>query len=120
AAARCLDAVAGGGSPRWTVGRVALVGDAASCVSLCGDGSTLAIAGAYTLAEALGAHDNYEAALQQYETRHRALVLPRQKSMALGASLLVPRTRLGLGARNLALRLLPLAAPVWARRRRTT
>jgi len=107
-----FDAVSRVGVPRWTKGRVTLVGDAASCVSLFGDGSTLAIAGAYTLAEALGEHPNCETALRQYEARHRTLARPRQKSMTLGASLLVPRTRLGLGARNLALRLLPLAAPV--------
>ena len=34
----------------WTRGRIALTGDASSCVSLFGDGSTLAIAGAHTLA----------------------------------------------------------------------
>jgi 2-polyprenyl-6-methoxyphenol hydroxylase-like FAD-dependent oxidoreductase len=114
-----FDAVSRVDVPRWSVGRVVLVGDAASCVSLFGDGSTLAIAGAHTLAEALGEHGDFETALQEYEARHRALVMPRQQSMALGASVLVPRTRLGLGARNLALRLLPLAAPIWARRRRT-
>src|SRR5262249_59318977 len=73
------------GLPRWTLGRVALVGDAASCVSLFGDGSTLAIAGAYTLAEAFGEHADSETALREYETRHRALVTARQKSMTLGA-----------------------------------
>jgi 2-polyprenyl-6-methoxyphenol hydroxylase-like FAD-dependent oxidoreductase len=126
AEARCgardlyFDAVSRVNVPRWTAGRVALVGDAASCVSLFGDGSTLAIAGAYTLAEAVGDRGNLEPALQQYETRHRALAIPRQKSMTLGASLLVPRTRLGLGTRNLALRAFPIIARVWARRRWTT
>src|SRR5262245_20809805 len=113
------DAVSRVDLPQCTSRRVALVGYAASCVSLYGDGSTLAIARAYTLAEAFGEHADSETALREYEMRHRALVTPRQKSMTLGASLLVPRTRLGLNARNLALRLLPLAAPVWARRRRT-
>ncbi|MFI6296468.1 FAD-dependent monooxygenase [Nonomuraea sp. NPDC050790] len=37
----------------WSRGRVTLVGDAASSVSLFGDGSTLAMAAAYTLAEEL-------------------------------------------------------------------
>jgi len=36
--------------PDWSRGRIALLGDAASCVSLFGDGSTLAMAGAYQLA----------------------------------------------------------------------
>ncbi|WP_206061132.1 FAD-dependent monooxygenase [Nonomuraea basaltis] len=39
----------------WANDRVALVGDAASSVSLFGDGSTLAMVGAYTLAEELAA-----------------------------------------------------------------
>lgn len=39
--------------PQWSRGRVTLVGDAASCVSLFGDGSTLAMIGAFTLADAL-------------------------------------------------------------------
>ncbi|HEY9524717.1 MAG TPA: FAD-dependent monooxygenase, partial [Thermopolyspora sp.] len=41
--------------PRWSTGRVALLGDAASCLSLFGEGSSLAIAGAATLADALAA-----------------------------------------------------------------
>src|SRR4030095_1165770 len=40
----------------WWHGRVALVGDAASCVSLFGDGSSLAMAGAVTLAPAAAAN----------------------------------------------------------------
>ncbi len=41
--------------PAWSQGRVAVLGDAASCVSLFGDGSTMAMAGAYTPANALAA-----------------------------------------------------------------
>src|SRR5262249_15107022 len=40
---------------RWSSGRAALAGDAASSVSLFGDGSTLAVAGAHTLADELAA-----------------------------------------------------------------
>jgi 2-polyprenyl-6-methoxyphenol hydroxylase-like FAD-dependent oxidoreductase len=50
-----FDAVSAVRLPAWSRGRITLVGDAASCVSLLGDGSSLAIAGAHTLAEALGA-----------------------------------------------------------------
>ncbi|NUW42139.1 FAD-dependent monooxygenase [Nonomuraea rhodomycinica] len=48
-----LDAVSQVRIDRWHDGRVALLGDAASSVSLFGDGSTLAMAGAYTLATEL-------------------------------------------------------------------
>ena len=38
--------------PSWSQGRIALLGDAASCMSLFGNGSSLAITGAATLARA--------------------------------------------------------------------
>jgi 2-polyprenyl-6-methoxyphenol hydroxylase-like FAD-dependent oxidoreductase len=37
----------------WSHGRIVLVGDAASCVSLLGEGSSMAITAAATLAQAL-------------------------------------------------------------------
>ena len=40
--------------PPGRAGRVTLLGDAASCVSLFGDGSSLAMAGAHTLADRSG------------------------------------------------------------------
>jgi 2-polyprenyl-6-methoxyphenol hydroxylase-like FAD-dependent oxidoreductase len=97
------------------------VRDAALCVSLFGDGSTLAMAGAYTLAEALAEHDgDYVAAFGAYEARHRRLVEPRQNSMVLAASLLVPKTGAALVIRNAVLRLAPLmVATQWVRRRAT-
>ena len=94
---------------RWSTGRVALLGDAASCVSLFGDGSTLAIAGAATLAESLAATPrDVRGALRRYEQTHRKLVAPKQRNVARVASLLVPATRLGIAARNAAIRLLSL------------
>jgi 2-polyprenyl-6-methoxyphenol hydroxylase-like FAD-dependent oxidoreductase len=94
---------------RWSTGRVALLGDAASCVSLFGDGSTLAMAGAATLAESLAATPgDAAAALQRYEQTHRRLVEPKQRNVALAASILVPATRPGIIARNAASRLLSL------------
>ena len=103
----------------WWHGRVALVGDAASCVSLFGDGSSLAVAGAFTLAEELAASPgDHRLAFRRYEASHRRLVDPRQRGIARGASLLIPATRLGILARNLASQLWPVgAAAVWMRRR---
>ncbi|NUP07560.1 MAG: monooxygenase [Polyangiaceae bacterium] len=105
--------------PRWSNGRIALLGDAASCVSLFGDGSSMAIAGAYTLAEALAAAPNdHRAAFARYEAEHRKLVDPKQRNATTAASLLMPSTRWGIAARNLATRLWPLgAAASWLQRR---
>jgi 2-polyprenyl-6-methoxyphenol hydroxylase-like FAD-dependent oxidoreductase len=94
--------------PGWSRGRITLLGDAASCVSLFGDGSSLAMIGATTLAAALAtAPGDVPAALRRYESRHRRLVNSRQRGYSLAAGLLVPSTRAGLTLRNLAARLLP-------------
>ncbi|WP_405139169.1 hypothetical protein [Nocardia sp. NBC_01388] len=49
-----FDAVSRVGLPHWSKGRITLLGDSASSVSLFGDGSSLAIAAAHTLAEESG------------------------------------------------------------------
>jgi 2-polyprenyl-6-methoxyphenol hydroxylase-like FAD-dependent oxidoreductase len=93
--------------PSWSRGRVALLGDAASCVSLFGDGSSLAMVGATTLAQALAATpDDHVTAFRDYETRHRRLSNAGQRGYAVAAALLVPKTRTGLAIRNRAVRLL--------------
>ncbi|MBB5076514.1 FAD-dependent monooxygenase [Nonomuraea endophytica] len=89
----------------WSAGRVTLVGDAASSVSLFGDGSTLAMSAAYTLAEELAA--DVTTALTRYEHRHRTLADPRQRHVTMVSRLLIPKTRYGLTTRNLLTRLLP-------------
>jgi 2-polyprenyl-6-methoxyphenol hydroxylase-like FAD-dependent oxidoreductase len=103
----------------WWHGRVALLGDAASCVSLFGDGSSLAMAGAFTLAAELAASPgDHRLAFRRYEASHRTLVDPKQRNIARAASLLIPATRRGILARNLATRLWPLGAGAgWLRRR---
>ena len=94
---------------RWLRGRIVLLGDAASCVSLFGEGSSLAIAGGATLADAVAAHRNDPAtALDVYERTHRALVTPRQRWMGAGSRLIVPATTVGIRARNTAMRLWPV------------
>ncbi|MEU7884043.1 FAD-dependent monooxygenase [Microbispora bryophytorum] len=96
--------------PRWWKGRVALLGDAASCMSLFGDGSTLAMAGAFTLAEALAGTADPGAAFRRYEATHRRLADPKQRNAGQASALLVPATRGGILARNLATRLWPAVA----------
>ncbi|MFD0365213.1 FAD-dependent monooxygenase [Nocardia sp. GCM10030253] len=103
-----FDSVSKGELPRWSDGRIALLGDAASCVSLFGDGSTLAIAGAYTLAEELAAEPgDHESAFRRYEKRHRVLVEPKLNGVTAAAALLIPATRSGIAVRNAATRVVP-------------
>ncbi|MCX4093752.1 FAD-dependent monooxygenase [Nocardia sp. alder85J] len=93
--------------PHWSSGRITLVGDAASSLSLFGDGSTLAICGAYTLAEELAATPaDIAGALTRYERRHRKLVRPRQRGFHTAGMLLVPKTRTGIAVRDNAVRVL--------------
>ncbi|WP_345354735.1 FAD-dependent monooxygenase [Actinoallomurus liliacearum] len=113
-----LDSVSQVRIDRWHDGRVALLGDAASSVSLFGEGSTLAMAGAYTLACELAAAP--DGAFARYEAAHRALVTPKQNNAATAATLMVPASRAGIATRNLASRLWPAAAATgWVRGRLT-
>ncbi|MEU1309094.1 FAD-dependent monooxygenase [Streptomyces cinnamoneus] len=61
---------------RWSTGRVALTGDAGYCPSpLSGQGTSLALVGAYVLAAELGRADgDHAAAFARYETRMRPFV----------------------------------------------
>lgn len=103
----------------WTRGRIVLVGDAASCVSLLGEGSSMAIAGAATLAHELGTHaDEPDAALRRYEHTHRKRVVRCQRGVAIAARLLVPATRAGTTVRNIPFRLWPVLASVRRTERR--
>lgn len=93
---------------RWSTGRVTLLGDAASCVSLFGDGSTTAIIGARTLAEELALTPALPgAALARYEQRHRKVIVPKQRGVRAAAAFIVPGSRLAIALRDNAVRLLP-------------
>jgi len=86
----------------WSRGRVALVGDAAYCVSLlAGQGSALAMIGAYILAGELAkARGKHDIAFDNYEKLLRTSVEKKQRGAAGFASALAPKTRLGLFFRN--------------------
>ncbi|MFC4375694.1 FAD-dependent monooxygenase [Nocardia halotolerans] len=91
--------------PRWSSGRVALVGDAAYAPSfLTGQGSSLALVGAYMLADSLAAHDDHLAAFSAYERTSRGFVELNQAQIATGEAALVPTTAEALAARNHRLR----------------
>jgi 2-polyprenyl-6-methoxyphenol hydroxylase-like FAD-dependent oxidoreductase len=105
--------------PRWSKGRVALAGDAASCLSLFGDGSTLAMAGADTLARELAAApSDPKRAFDRYETTHRAVVAPKLNGYRMGAAMLLPSTRAGILTRNTVARAMRAASAL--RREKTS
>lgn len=90
----------------WSRGRVTLLGDAASCVSLFGDGSSSAMEGAATLAASLHASPHeIPAALARYESTHRAVTRPRQRNVWIASHLLIPSSQLGITLRDQAMRL---------------
>jgi 2-polyprenyl-6-methoxyphenol hydroxylase-like FAD-dependent oxidoreductase len=90
----------------WSRGRVALVGDAAFCVSLlAGQGSALAIIAAYVLAGELGASQgHYEQAFANYEARLRSYIGDKQRGAERFAGAFAPRTRAGLYFRNMVVK----------------
>jgi 2-polyprenyl-6-methoxyphenol hydroxylase-like FAD-dependent oxidoreductase len=91
--------------PHWTKGRIALLGDACACPSLlAGEGSSMAMAEAYTLAgELRAANGDHVRAFQTYEQRLRPYVERKQKGARGFAGSFVPKTALGLWLRNLTL-----------------
>jgi 2-polyprenyl-6-methoxyphenol hydroxylase-like FAD-dependent oxidoreductase len=88
--------------PRWHSGRVVLVGDAAHCASpLTGRGTSLALTGTYSLAQALQEHpDDHLAAFEDYERRQRPLVERALTIAAPGGDRIVPATQEALDERN--------------------
>jgi 2-polyprenyl-6-methoxyphenol hydroxylase-like FAD-dependent oxidoreductase len=91
---------------RWSRGRVALIGDAAFCVSLmAGQGSALAITAAYVLAGELAAADGRHAqAFRSYEALLRTFIESKQRGAARFAAAFAPKTRWGLFLRNQVIR----------------
>jgi 2-polyprenyl-6-methoxyphenol hydroxylase-like FAD-dependent oxidoreductase len=96
--------------PRWSKGRVALVGDAAACVSLlAGEGCGLAMAEAYVLAGEIGrAGNDYAAALARYESRMRPFLAGKQASARKFASTFVPNSSFGVVFRDWMMRLMDI------------
>ncbi|MFI6704217.1 FAD-dependent monooxygenase [Streptomyces sp. NPDC050509] len=91
--------------PHWSSGRVALVGDAAYAPSfLTGQGSSLALAGAYMLANALATNRDHTAAFAAYEHGVRGFVTMNQALVDNGAATLFPTTARALEQRNTMLR----------------
>ncbi len=86
---------------RWTKGHVALVGDAAYAPSLlAGQGSALALIGAYVLAGELGRADRFDEAFARYEGLLLPFMQHKQDAAAGFAGSFAPKTRFGIFFRN--------------------
>ena len=94
----------------WTKGRVSLVGDAAACPSLIsGEGAGLALAEAYVLAGEIHRHGaDVDSALNQYEERIRPYAARKQRYAESLVTSFVPKTALGVRARDFATLLMRL------------
>ncbi|MFJ5264967.1 FAD-dependent monooxygenase [Streptomyces sp. NPDC088387] len=91
--------------PHWSSGRVALVGDAAYAPSfLTGQGTSLALVGAYMLANALATQPDHSTAFAAYERGTRDFVTMNQALVDNGGATLFPTTARALEQRNAVLR----------------
>jgi 2-polyprenyl-6-methoxyphenol hydroxylase-like FAD-dependent oxidoreductase len=91
--------------PRWSAGRVALVGDAAHAPSFrTGQGTSLALVGAYMLAGQLATCPDHTSAFTAYEKETRPFVELNQALITDGGAVLFPETAEALARRNAALR----------------
>ena len=93
---------------RWSRGRVALVGDAAFCVSLmAGQGSALAMTAAYVLAGELAkAKGDHDRAFGKYEEVLQSFIGAKQIGAERFAAAFAPKTRWGVFFRNQVIRTL--------------
>ncbi|CAM5441724.1 FAD-binding monooxygenase [Streptomyces spiroverticillatus] len=83
--------------PRWSRGRIAVLGDAAYCASpLSGMGTSLALVGAYVLAGELARHADHRVAFRSYETIMRPYVDRAQRVPKAAPFVAHPRSRAGV------------------------
>ena len=87
---------------QWSKDRVTLVGDACDCPSLLsGQGSTLAMVGAYILAgELRDANGNHKLAFERYQNIFKPFIERKQKIAQNFAKSLVPKSKFGIWLRN--------------------
>lgn len=92
--------------PRWSRGRVTLVGDACQAVSLlAGQGASLGLAGAYVLAEQLARADSIETGLDRYEQLWQPVVAEKQQAARNAARWFLPASQRQLRTRRIAMKL---------------
>ena len=97
--------------PSWSAGRVALLGEAAFGPSpLSGQGTSLALIGAYLLAHHISVSPDIGKALALWERGFRPNVEQNQHLATDGMATLLPASRLGIFARNQSMQMLPVLA----------
>jgi 2-polyprenyl-6-methoxyphenol hydroxylase-like FAD-dependent oxidoreductase len=100
-----FDAVSQIHMPAWSRGRIALAGDAAHATSfLSGQGSSMALVGAYILAGEIATNPGYTSAFEAYEKLMRPFAEMNQALVETGKSMMIPDTQQELEARNEMLR----------------
>lgn len=88
-------------APKWSEGRIGLVGDAAYCATpIAGKGTDLAMSGAYILAGELYKATSYKEAFQAYENKMRPYVLKCQKLPPGIPKLVYPKSKFGVALLN--------------------
>lgn len=94
--------------PQWSRGRVALLGDAAHCLTLVsGQGAGMAIASAEMLGQALQTVGDPLTALQDHEAKLRPVILRLQARSRKMAAVFIPQSELAFRARNFVMRHMP-------------
>ena len=90
---------------RWTDDRVALIGDAAACVSLlAGEGTGLAMTEAYVLAGELSqANGDIDHAFRAYESKLRLHLQSKQQAARTMAGVFAPRSYFHMKLRDMAM-----------------
>ncbi|OKI04600.1 FAD-dependent oxidoreductase [Streptomyces sp. CB02923] len=87
--------------PRWSAGRIALLGDAAYGATVGGMGTGAAVVGAYVLAgELAAANGDHVTAFARYEERLRRVVTRCQEGGRRAGEFLAPPTKEAIDARN--------------------
>ena len=96
-----FDSVSRVAVPRWSTGRIALLGDAASGATLSGTGTGTAIVGAYALAGELArASRHHTEAFQRYERLIRPYAIRDKNGGRAVARVFAPGSRTTLWLRN--------------------
>lgn len=93
--------------PKWYSKRVALVGDSAYCLTLVsGQGASMAMGGAFVLAQEINKCNTIEQALQNYDKRLREFTEDLQNKTRKFASNFVPSSDFGLWVMDKAMSLI--------------
>ncbi len=90
--------------PSWSIGRVALIGDAAHATSfLSGQGSSMATVSAYMLAGEIATSPDYKTAFRNFEMKTRPFVQENQALVDEGVQTMFPDTDEELVQRNMGI-----------------